>query len=180
MPKVQSNQLMGSITVNMQDRFLEIHPIAPDELDAILEVYKRCEDFLALGPVATASMEMVLKDIEISKEEGGIFCGIYTADRKMIGVLDYVQEGYHRDAHAAYLSLLMIDSSYRNQGIGQAVVEAVENEIRKNSSIKVILAGVQVNNPQAVRFWQRYGYRIVSEPKLMLDQTTAFDLRKDL
>jgi ribosomal protein S18 acetylase RimI-like enzyme len=74
----------------------------------------------------------------------------------------------------------MIDSFYRGQGIGKAVVEAVEKEIRKNSSITAILAGVQVNNPQAVQFWQRNGYCVVSEPKLMPDQTTVFDLRKDL
>jgi hypothetical protein len=60
------------------------------------------------------------------------------------------------------------------------VVEAVENEIRKDVKINTILSGVQVNNPQAVQFWQRNGYRIVSEPKLLPDQTTAVELRKDL
>jgi ribosomal protein S18 acetylase RimI-like enzyme len=43
-----------------------------------------------------------------------------------------------------------------------------------------ILAGVQVNNPHAMRFWQRNGYRIVSEPKLYPDQSIAVDLRKDV
>jgi hypothetical protein len=37
-----------------------------------------------------------------------------------------------------------------------------------------------VNNPLAVQFWQRMGYRIVGGPTLMPDQTTVFDLRKDL
>jgi ribosomal protein S18 acetylase RimI-like enzyme len=60
------------------------------------------------------------------------------------------------------------------------VVEAVEKEIRKEPGITVIHSGVQVNNPQAIKFWQRRGYRIVSGPKLHPDQTTAFDLRKDL
>jgi len=125
-------------------------------------------------------MEMVLKDLEISKEEGGIFCGIYTMDGRMIGIVDYVPNNFQGDASAAYLSLLMIDSSRRSQGVGKAVVQAVENELRKDSSITVILAGVQVNNPQAIRFWQRNGYDIVSEAKLMPDETTVFDLRKDL
>jgi Acetyltransferases len=169
---------MKMITVNQQDKSLEIRPLAPEDLDAVLEVYKHCEDFLAPGPVATASMEMVLKDIEISRDEDAIFCGIYAPDGKMIGVVDYVLDNYRGDPHAAYLSLLMIDACYRNQGIGKAVVDAVEKEIWKNSSIRVMLVGVQVNNPQAVRFWQRHGYHIVSEPKLMPDQTTVFDLRK--
>lgn len=162
------------------DYSLEIHPIAQDELDAVLAVYRQCEDFLALGPVPTASMEMVLKDIEISKAEGGVFCGIYTTDRKMIGVIDYVLSSYKGDVHTAFLELLMIAAPYRKQGIGKAVVEAFEDEIRKNAQVTVILSGVQVNNPQAIRFWQRNGYRIVSEPKLHADQTTAVDLRKDI
>jgi ribosomal protein S18 acetylase RimI-like enzyme len=171
---------MSIIKAINQDKTLEIRPVTQADLDAVLEVYKRCEDFLALGPVATASMEMVLKDLEISKDEGGVFCGIYTMDGEMIGVVDYVPDHYQGDPQTAYLSLLMIDSSFRNQGVGKAIVEAVEDEIRKNSSITVILAGVQVNNTLAVRFWQSRGYAIVSEPKLMPDQTTVFDLRKDV
>ncbi len=170
----------GMLTAMIRDGSVEIRPVAQDEMDEVLQVYQHCEDFLALGPVATASMEMVLKDTEISQDEGGIFCGIYTADGKMIGVVDYVPNEYQGKPHVAFLSLLMIDSSFRNQGIGKAVVEAVENEIRKDTSVTVFLSGVQVNNPQAVRFWQGNGYRIVSEPKLMPDQTIAVDLRKDL
>jgi len=73
----------------------------------------------------------------------------------------------------------MIAAPLRNQGIGKAVVEAIENEIRKDAKVSTILSGVQVNNPQAVQFWQRNGYRIIGEPKLHPDRTTAVDLRKD-
>ncbi len=168
------------ITTQIKDQSFEIRPVTVDDLPAIFQVYQRCEDFLALGPVATASMEMVLKDLEISKEEDGIFCGIYTTDGKMIGVVDYVPAHYQGNANVAYLSLLMIDSSFRSQGIGKAVFDAVETEIRKNPLVTTFLAGVQVNNPQAVRFWQRQGFAIVSKPKLLPDQTTVYDLRKEL
>jgi ribosomal protein S18 acetylase RimI-like enzyme len=165
--------------IRIRDYSLEIHPIAQDDLDAVLDVYKQCEDFLALGPRPTASMEMVLEDIEISKAEGGVFCGIYTTDGKMIGIVDYVPGNYRGERHTAFLELLMIAASFRKQGIGKAVVKAVEDEIRRDAKVETILSGVQVNNPQAVQFWQRNGYRIVSEPKLHPDQTTAVDLRKD-
>ena len=165
--------------ISIPDYSLEIHPVAQDDLDAILDVYKQCEDFLALGPVSTASMEMVLKDIEVSKDENGIFCGIYTTGGKMIGVLDYVPCNYKSEPQTAFLELLMIAASFRKQGIGKAVVEAFENEVRKDAKVNTILSGVQVNNPQAMKFWQGNGYRIVSEPKLLPDQTTAVDLRKD-
>ncbi len=157
----------------------EIHPIVQDDLNAVLKVYRQCEDFLALGPVATASMEMVLKDVEISQHEGGVFCGIYTAYGKMIGIVDYIPNNFEGDPHAACLALLMIAAPFRGQGIGAAVVEAVEKEIRKDNQVTTICSGVQVNNPQAIKFWQGRGYRIVSGPILHPDQTTAFDLRKD-
>lgn len=168
------------MTIHILTHSLEIHPIAPNELDAVLNVYRQCEDFLALGPVPTASMEMVLKDLEISKDEGGIFCGIYKDDGSMIGIMDYVPSNFQGDLHAGYLSLLMIAAPYRSHGIGKVVVKAVEQEMQRDPQIHTILAGVQVNNPQAVKFWQQNGYRIVSGPELMPDQTTVYGLRKDL
>jgi ribosomal protein S18 acetylase RimI-like enzyme len=168
------------ITVQIREKTFEIRPVSQDNLGAVLEVYQQCEDFLALGPVSKASMGMVLSDLELSKNIGGFFCGIHMSTGKMIGIIDYVPHNYQGDPKAAYLSLLMIASTYRNQGIGKAVVNVIEAEIRKDEDVTVILAGVQVNNPQAVRFWVGNGYRIVSEPKLHPDQTTAVDLRKDI
>jgi len=100
------------IKVATRDGALEIRPITLAELEAVLEVYRQCEDFLALGPVATASMEMVLNDLEISRGYSGTFCGIYTAKGKMIGVLDYVPRGFEGDPRAADLTLLMIAAPY--------------------------------------------------------------------
>ena len=168
------------ITTHSKEKLLEIRPVTTEDVPAILRVYQGCEDFLALGPVAKASREMVLKDLEISKEERGIFCGIYTEQGTMIGIVDFVSNNFQGNPHTAFLSLLMIDSSFRGQGVGKVIVEAVENEIRKDNSINVIFSAVQVNNPSAVRFWQRNGYDIISEPKWMPDQTIVFDLRKEL
>lgn len=159
---------------------LEIRRIDEQDLESVLEVYRQCEDFLALGPVPVSSLEMVQKDIEISREQGGVFCGIYNIDARMIGVIDYVPNNFEGDPQTAYLSLLMIVALFRKQGIGKAVVEAIENEIKKDVRMHTILSGVQVNNPQAIRFWRRHGYRIVGGPERMPDQTTVFHLRKDL
>ena len=168
-----------TIVLGAHDNHYYIRPIRPDELDAVLGVYRQCEDFLALGPVPTASMAMVLQDIEISQREGGVFCGIYdAADGGMIGVVDYVPRGFEDDPHLAHLSLLMIAAPFRQRGVGKAVVEAVEQEIAKDARVTAILSGVQVNNPHAIRFWQKRGYRIVSGPTLMPDQTTVFGLQK--
>lgn len=166
------------MTFEVPPHALEIRPAGPEELESVLEVYRQCKDFLALGPVATASMEMVLKDMELSRDENGIYCGIYMAAGEMIGVLDYVLEGYRGEPRIAFIELLMLAAAYRGQGIGRAVLAALENEVRRD--MDVIRLGVQVNNPQGLKFWQSIGFRIVSEPKLYPDQTTAVDMQKDI
>ena len=165
---------MNEIRGYARGHSLEIRPVTPDDLDAVLDVYRQCEDFLALGPVPAASMEMVLRDIETSRREGGLFCGVFEVDNRVVGVVDFVPCGFEGDPHFAFLSLLMIAAPYRHQGIGEAVVTLIEDEIRRDPWVTAILAGVQVNNPQAVRFWQRKGYRIVSGPEQQPDGTTAF------
>jgi ribosomal protein S18 acetylase RimI-like enzyme len=157
-----------------------IRLVAPADREAILEVYRQCEDFLALGPVAQASPGMVQADLELSAREHGCFCGIFTSTDEMLGVLDFVPSGYHGEPCLASLSLLMIARPFRGQGIGEAVVAALEAHLRLDPYVKVIDSGVQVNNPRAIKFWLAQGYRITSGPIDHSDGTTAFDLRKEL
>ncbi|MBN2002269.1 MAG: GNAT family N-acetyltransferase [Anaerolineae bacterium] len=162
------------------DKVWTIRPVTQSDLDAILAVYRQCEDFLALGPVPRASREMVLKDLEISQSEGGSFCGIYAADGVMVGVVDTIPYDFEGDPSQAFISLLMIAQPFRRQGIGKAVVAAIEEDIKTNPEVRTILAGVQANNPDAIRFWDRNGYSIVGGPEEMPDQTIVYRLRKDL
>jgi len=163
----------------IRDNSFEVRTITQDDLDAVLDLYRQCEDFLALGPERTASMAMVLKDIEISQSQGGVFYGVYAVDGRMIGVVDFVLSNFEGDSHIAFISLLMIAPSFRKQGIGTTILELIENEIRKDAQVTAILSAVQVNNPQALQFWQKNGYRIIGEPELQPDQTTTFRLQKD-
>lgn len=148
-------------------------------IEEILHVYQQCEDFLSLGPVPYASRQMILADLELSKEEGGNFCGIYV-NGEMVGVVDFVMSNYEGNPSHAYLSLLMISKGKRGIGLGSAVVKTVEEEILKNSSVTSILSGVQVNNESSIAFWCIQGYKIVGGPELLPDKTTVFHLRKDI
>jgi hypothetical protein len=82
------------VTMLIGDNSFEVRTITQDDLGAVLNVYRQCEDFLALGPEPTASMAMVLKDIEISQRDGGVFCGVYAADGTMIGVVAFVSSNF--------------------------------------------------------------------------------------
>jgi ribosomal protein S18 acetylase RimI-like enzyme len=155
-----------------------IRPILLDDLTQTLEVYRQCEDFLALGPDPRASVEMIEKDMQISKEAGGIFCGIFDEDNHMIGIVDFIPNNFEGNPNHAFIELLMIAVSARRKGFGGEVMQLVEKEISKNPNITDILAAVQINNPNAIRFWKNIGYEIISEPILNPDGTTVYKLCK--
>jgi len=151
------------------------------ELMRMLVVYQQCEDFLSLGPVAQASLEMVRSDLDLSEQAGSMFYIIEDLESgEMVGVIDFIPSGYEGSPELAYLFLLMIAAPHRRRGLGTSVVQGVEAAIRGDSRVKAICAGVQVNNPVGIRFWQRMGYKIISGAEVHSDGTTAYRLRKEL
>src|SRR5512141_1960628 len=119
----------------------QIVPLTFSDLPAVLEVYRQCEDFLALGPVATASEHMVRQDMEHAVRVGSIFCGIYNDAGEMMGIVDYWPQGFEGNPQHAFIELLMIGQRYRAQGVGMAVVDYVEAEVRRNPNVTAILSG---------------------------------------
>jgi ribosomal protein S18 acetylase RimI-like enzyme len=158
---------------------IELRNVITEDFDDILDIYRRCEDFLSLGPQPRASPAMVTKDIEDACNAGGVFKGVYCGD-KLIGVASYVTKNATDKLHDVYLYLLMIIPSFRHKGIGTKIVEMIEKEIFTCAGTTGILSGVQVNNIQALKFWRKNGYRVTGGPELMPDGTTVFHLRKDL
>ncbi|MCL5998837.1 MAG: GNAT family N-acetyltransferase [Chloroflexi bacterium] len=164
--------------MRIQSSHCVIRPVTPGDLDAVLGVYRQCEDFLALGPQPRASMAMVEADLKISADEGGIYCGVFDPDGGLIGVVDFVPCRFDGDPQRAFLSLLMVAAPQRGKGLGAEIVQLIEAEIAQDAGVTVIESGVQVNNPAALRFWQRMGYDIAGGPERLPDQTTVFHLRK--
>jgi len=150
-----------------------------EDRDALLAAYRLCEDFLALGPQPQASMAMILDDLERSQQEGGSFCGIHDAAGRMIGVADFAVGRPGGEPGAAFISLVMLVPGVRCRGVGTEVVRLIEREILKDPRVTMIGSAVQVNNPDAQRFWVRQGYRVTGEPQPQSDGTTVLRLRKD-
>lgn len=160
---------MSSITLQI---------VTESDLAGILDVYRECEDFVALGPVAKASPKMVLDDLQESREIGGRFQGIFDSLDRMIGVVDYVPSGFRGKPQTAFINLLMIVAPSRSKGMGTQIVQLVEEIIRKDDRVTEIHSAVQTNNPKAIRFWKKNGYKVIGGPELQSDTTTVFHLRK--
>ncbi|MBN1647170.1 MAG: GNAT family N-acetyltransferase [Spirochaetales bacterium] len=152
-------------------------PYQPENLGSTLEVYRACEDFLALGPVAQAGIAMVLADIRHSAEEHGIFCCIFDMDGRQTGIIDFIP-GY--DGQTAFLLLLMIARQHRYTGLGTEVLQALEKYLQGRYGTTRIESGVQVNNPAAIAFWKKNGFIIGTEARHLDDGTTAYEMVKTL
>ncbi len=150
-------------------------PIAEGDLTQVLEVYRQSEDFLALGPVPDASLQMVQEDLRHSVEEGGVFCGIYDSSDKLIGVLDYNLV----DAPIAFIALLMVAGPHRGKGIGHKIIEQFEGLVCQQAQhIHAIQLDVQVNNPRGLHFWHRLGFRVIGQPVRQADTTVTVKMEK--
>jgi len=157
-----------------------LRPLDDCDLPALLEVYRACEDFLALGPRPYASPEMVLGDLALSRASGGLFHGICDGAGSLIGVADWIPNGFEGNPETAFIELVMIAGTHRHGGLGRAVVAEIERRIRLDGRTRRIACGVQVNNRKAQRFWWRCGYRSTRPPEKMPDHTTALLLCKEL
>ena len=163
-----------------QCKSFKIASIVESQLSQVLSVYQQCEDFLSLGPIPKASMDMVKADIDHSKEENGLFCGIFDLKGNLIGIVDFVPNMFEGKPEQAFISLIMIAKPHRSKGLGRKVIEAVVNKIRKEPEVKTILSAVQTNNELAIKFWEEMGFTIVSGPEPRPDKTVVYQLRKNL
>jgi RimJ/RimL family protein N-acetyltransferase len=157
---------------------LSIRKYTEDDIPAILEVYHQNEDFLSLGPVPKASLTMVRDDIEQSSRENSLFCVIETKLGEIIGVMDFAPQRGGPDT--SYLALLMISAPSRSMGYGKSIMEAFEKYLVNTFKSRVLKAGVMVNNPKAIRFWESMGFNINRTPELLRDKTTVFRLSKNI
>jgi len=155
---------------------LEIRPVSEEEIGSTIEVYRQVEDFLSLGPVATASMNMVVADIAHSRAEKGLYCGIWNRSGIQIGVLDF-SVGKRKEAT---LWLLMISRQHRKQGYGRAILLNLESYLKLKHGVDTIRSGVQVNNEGGIIFWKKMGFSVSDMPRDMGDGTTAYEMMKKI
>jgi ribosomal protein S18 acetylase RimI-like enzyme len=154
---------------------LTVRRIRDADLRALLQIYRQCEDFLALGPVSTASIEMVRTDIARSAAENGIYCLIIDSNLGPVGVLDFVPKV---KTGAASLSLLMIGKPHRGKGIGTAALQNLESYLVEHYGTSTLDSGVQINNEPGLQFWKKRGFRIETKPISRTDGTTTYDMSK--
>ena len=94
---------------------------------------------------------------------------------KLAGILDFVPN-YNGDPGAAFIELLMLAGPYRGRGLGKAAVEWLLSAFSGETGQKRLYAAVQTNNPGAICFWQRLGFRITGPAALQADGTETYPI----
>ncbi len=79
---------------------------------------------------------------------------IYEEDQQIIGLVTYVMK-------IDEIEIISLDSIHEGKGIGTALIEKVEN-LAKQKQIKIITLVTTNDNLNALRFYQKRGYRITS------------------
>lgn len=159
----------------------EIVPAGPERTEELLALYLRCEDFLALNPLAPrADLEMIQRDLTTTAGEGGYYCAVQTSAGELLGVVDFIPGGFEGHPDQAFLELLMLPVEQRGQGLGARVLACLEEALRLDPRVSWLLAGCQVNNPGALRFWQKHGFEVIKPPEVQPDGTLCVLLRKRL
>lgn len=164
--------------VIVQTNTFTIGTVKKNDYPVILKIYEQSRDFLSLGPISNASMEMVLKDIKHSKEEKGKYCGIWDLKGNLMGIVDFVP--LLADGESSFLSLIIISVDYRDKGLGSKVVQALEQYLKTRYSVKRILSAVQTTNRKAICFWKKCGYTVETILEKRRDETVIFKMGKEL
>ncbi|MEL6659604.1 MAG: GNAT family N-acetyltransferase [Bacteroidota bacterium] len=105
-------------------------------------------------------------------------CIAYVAvDQDKIVAYAIVLQGYTRGEHHRYQAYDValnerndytlapsVADAYQSQGIGSALYQYVERELRALGAQKIVLwGGVQLSNQRAVRFYLKHGFRTLAQ-----------------
>lgn len=132
---------------------------AADAAD-LQDLFERCTDFHELSEGAptrpTAGAEE-LAALPPGKDLLDKFpFGVYAAPGRMVGYLELMRD--YPAASEWWIGLLMLDPAVRRGGLGGRIYSAAAEWVGAQGGT-VIRLGVLEQNPGAVRFWERQGFR---------------------
>lgn len=79
-------------------------------------------------------------------------------DNKIIGVLtSEIQVKLHRAKKQSFIEDLIVDETYRNKGVGKALLQNAVN-YAKNTDCEVVELTSYINNENAHRFYENNGF----------------------
>lgn len=128
---------------------IEITPLADEDLDAAAEAIASGDIFRQYGLDRSAARDLIRRtpgSTVVARLSGAV-----------VGVAIYWTDG--NMPTPAYLRVLAVKDGFRSQGIGQALLRYVEDDVFRRGP-NLFLCCTQTNG-RARRFYEREGYRVV-------------------
>ncbi len=147
---------------------LTIEPLDPADIDLVGPLWKQLMDHVAsladgLVPVRPSDESWELERREMLAElTGKAFILVARKEAQVVGYAFVCIEGpdpvwYTGDSHAM-LATLCVERAERGNGIGGALLDAVDEELERRG-VEDVEIGVDSGNVVAAEFYERRGYR---------------------
>lgn len=177
------------LTINLKNENLFFKDISKDDLLEVLKLYNQNElNIYATGidrPMSYEDISQKYLEVLVNSHEffAGIFiCNEDCTNNQMIGVIkgriDYDNN------EEAWISSLLIDSSYQKNGIGTKSVCAILKLLKDTYDIKTVMIGTLSGNQVGREFWGKIGFSYIRtiEQYIKLNNKTEdfIIMKKDL
>ncbi len=140
----------------------DMRPLAEADKQAAVQLYQQPEACLVFEPLTPVTLDNVEVDMECALEDGGQYYGIFHPTGPLVGIISYIPARNPDSPGSATITKLFLAASYRQEGLGEAVVRAIEMELRREPELRKVLVGVQSKNAYALQFWKVNGYELTS------------------
>lgn len=131
----------------------KIDMITKNDINKILDIYNSNTSFLEshMG-ITNVSKEFIADEIEEMKNIGFNSLVIRNSEGNIVGICDF------KIAEEVYLSLLMIDSKQKRNGLGSRIYNQLEHIFKSEGANRVRIDVVYDYEDNVVVFWERQGF----------------------
>ena len=151
-----------SVDIRLLSKRFDVRRLDTGDVDAIYDMSCKNHIFYRYHP-PFVTKESILEDMKAlppnKTYDDKYYVGFFEGD-SLAANMDLIL-GYPGD-EIAFIGLLMTDTAYQNKGVGSGIVEDVCDCLKRLGYRKVRI-GVDRENPQSNAFWQKNGFRTVSE-----------------
>ena len=131
------------------------------DLTGLESIEKECEKYFSFDPQCELNHNCKIKecltvgDYPMGGKKENYYFYCIRQNNILIGFLDYYLE--YKEKDTAYFSFIYIRETYRKNGIGKEIIDAIINKFT-SIGIKEIHLHVSLRNAMAIKFWVKQGF----------------------
>lgn len=145
---------------------LTLRPYEPSDFQTLYRIDQVCYE-----PGIAYSRRMLREYLTLPESH----CLVAVADEEIAGfVIAFWHEWY------AHVITIDVVESARRQGVGSALLGEIEQQMAA-AGVRMVELETAMNNPAAVAFWKRHGYRAVAiHPRYYKNRIDAYRMVKEI